>query len=306
MFELSRSGKDVEALGLALQLRREFPEQPAEINYFVAAIYARMGQPAKTMETLESGLEVGLGWSEAILRRSPSLMGLQEDPRFKAIVTMSAARMRALEAATGVELDIVAPEPVDSDATLLMPLHGAGDTLEEFAPYWRPATNADLVVCVPQSSERRSTDTFWWGPLEGFDKEKSEADLTFAFERVREQHACSRVVFGGYSQGAVMAVTLALQQRPFPSLGFICVGPATPNLQPLLPLMEPAAARGLRGWILAGELEPGLEQIVRLQHELTLRGVACHLEVVPQLGHEFPEDFATRLPSAIDFVLRTS
>jgi predicted esterase len=114
------------------------------------------------------------------------------------------------------------------------------------------------------------------------------------------------VVFGGYSQGAVMAVTLALQQRPFPSLGFICVGPATPNLQPLLPLMEPAAARGLRGWILAGELEPGLEQIVRLQHELTLRGVACHLEVVPQLGHEFPEDFATRLPSAIDFVLRTS
>jgi hypothetical protein len=70
--------------------------------------------------------------------------------------------------------------------------------------------------------------------------------------------------------------------------------------------MEPAAARGLRGWILAGELEPGLEQIVRLHHELTLRGVACHLEVAPQLGHEFPEDFATRLPSAIDFVLGTS
>jgi len=306
MFELSRGGKDAEALALALQIRREFPGQPAEINYFVAALYARLGQPMKTMETLESGLEVGLGWNEAILRRSPSLTGLQEDPRFKAIVMKSAARMRALEASTRVELDIVAPEPVDANAPLLMPLHGGGDTLEEFTPYWRPAANAGMVVCIPQSSQRRSTDTFWWGPLDTFDKGRSEADLTFALKGVREQYACSRVVFGGYSQGAIMAVTLALQQRPFPSLGFICVGPAMPNLQPILPLMAPAAARGLRGWILAGELEPGLEQIVRLHQELTLHDVACDLEVVPQLGHEFPEDFATRLPRAIDFVLGTS
>jgi predicted esterase len=306
MFELSRSGKDAEALALALLIRREFPDQPAETSYFVAALYARMGQPTKTMETLESGLEIGLGWHEAILRRSPSLAGLQEDPRFKAIVTKSDARMRALEAATRVELDIVTPDSVAADAPLLMPFHGGGDTLEEFAPYWRAAATAGIVVCIPQSSQRRSTDTFWWGPLEGFDKERSEADLAFAFERVREQHACSRVVFGGYSQGAIMAVTLALQQRPFPSLGFICVGPATPNLRPLLPLMEPAAARGLRGWILAGEQEPGLKDIVRLHDELRLHGVACHLEVVAGLGHEFPLDFETRLVSAVGFVLSGS
>jgi predicted esterase len=306
LFELSRSGKNDEALGLALEIRRDFPDKPAETNYLLAALYARMGQPVRTVEIFESALEAGMGWNEAVLRESPSLAGLQEDPRFKAIVRESAARVRALEAASDVELDTVAPERVDDSALILMPLHGGADRIEEFAPYWRPASNAGVVVCTPQSSQRRSTDTFWWGPpFDGFDQERSEADVTFAFEKVRREFGCSQVIFGGFSQGAVLAVTLALQQRPVPSRGFICVGPGISNLEPLLPLMDPAAARGLRGWIVAGELEPGLQQIVRLHHELTSHGVASHLEVVPGLGHEFPPDFGTILLSAVDFVLRS-
>jgi hypothetical protein len=67
--------------------------------------------------------------------------------------------------------------------------------------------------------------------------------------------------------------------------------------------MEPAAARGLRGWILAGEKERGLELITRLGHELTSRGVPIKLDVVPDIGHEFPEDFGTRLQSGLTFLL---
>lgn len=303
ILELSAQEQDGQALALALRMREEFPEQPAETNYFVAVLFARTGQPLKTLETFEAGLDAGMGWNETLLRTSRSLAALREHPRFTAIVERSNARIRALEATTAVELDIVPPARADRDNPLLLPLHGGGDTLAEFAPHWHGAASAGMVVCVPQSSQRRSTDTFWWGPGETFDQQRSEADLTVAFEQVRKKYRINRVVLAGYSQGAVLAVTLALQQRPFPSVGFIGVGPGTSNLDPLLPLMGPAAAGGLRGWILAGEREPGVERIVRLHDELTSRGVPCQLDVVPGLGHELPDDFASRLSSAIRFVL---
>jgi predicted esterase len=305
LFELRHQGKDAEALGLALRMRDQFPEQPAEINYFVAIFYAWTGQSAMTFETFESALDEGMAWNEDLLRRSPSLQSLQEHPRFKQMVTRSEARMQALQARTAVELVIAAPAHAGPTTPLLMPFHGGADTLEEFAPQWQAATSAGMIVCVPQSSQRRSTDTFWWGPGDSFDQERSEADIQFAYEKLRRDHGFGRgrVVLGGYSQGAVMGVTLALQQRPFPSIGFICVGPGTSNLEPLLPLMQPAAARGLRGWILGGEREPSLEHVERLHRELILHGLACQLDVVPALGHEFPDDFPTRLASAIHFVL---
>jgi len=302
--QASRQEKDDQALGLALRIRDDFPEQPAETNYLVAVLYARTAQPLKTLETFESGLDEGMAWNEALLRRSPSLASIQPDPRFKVIVERSDARLRALETTTTVELAIAAPPNPNPMTPLLMPLHGGADTLEEFAPFWLPASSAGIVVCVPQSSQRRTTETFWWGVGETFDQERSEADLTFAYGRaLREWGGAGPVVFGGYSQGAVMAVTFALQQRPFSSRGFICVAPGTSKLEPLVPLMEPAADRGVHGWILAGEQDPSPEQIIRLHQELTAHGVPCGLEIEPGLGHEFPADFASRLPSAIHFVL---
>ncbi len=303
MFELSGQGKDDDALALAIRMRDEFTERPAETNYLVATLYARTGHPSKTIETFESALEAGMAWNEALLRRSPSLASLQEHPRFEAIVTRSGDRIRTLEATTAVRLDIVAPAQPGPANPLLIPFHGSGDTLADFAPYWRSASAAGIVVCIPQSSQRRSTDTFWWGAHEAFDQRRSEADIRFAYEQVCGKYRIDRVVMGGFSQGAVVAVTLALQQRPFPSVGFVSVGPAMSNPEPLLPLMEPAAARGLRGWILAGEQEYGLGQVLRLHKELTAHGIQCQLEVVPDLGHEFPDDFPSRLSAAIRFVL---
>lgn len=303
MFQLSGQGKDDDALALAIRMRDEFTEWPAETNYLVAVLFARTGQPSRSLETFESALDAGMAWNDALLRWSPSLAPLQEEPRFRAIVTRSGARIKALEATTAVRVDIVAPAQGGPTYPLLLPLHGGGDALDEFAPHWHSASDAGVVLCVPQSSQRRSTDTFWWGLGETFDQQRSEADIRLAYEQVCGRFRIDRVVLGGFSQGAVMAVTLALQQRPFPSVGFICVGPGTSNLEPLLPLMEAAAARGLRGWILAGEQESRLEQVLRLHKELTARGILCHMEVVPGIGHEFPDDFRNRLTSAIPTVL---
>jgi predicted esterase len=307
---LSNQGRDREALPLALGVRERFPEQAAETIYSIACLYARTNQPEEALATLEAALNAGVAWHKAVLLRSPSLAPLHDAPRWRTILSRSEDRMREQENSDRPEVLIMPPQQSGSQTPLLMALHGGADRMEEFAPYWQSATGLGILLLVPRSSQRRSSDNFWWGPWWGpqgpFDQERAEADVLTAYDQARREQSFDghRVVLGGFSQGANMAITLALRQRPFESAGFICVGSGIDDLTALNPLMEPAAARGLRGWMLAGEREESLASVRNLHRELTRSGIACQLDLVPGLGHEFPEDFDIRLAEAIRFIFQ--
>ena len=308
LLDLSAAKRDNDALALAVEIAKRFPEQAAESSYLLACSYVRAGHDEEALHTLEAALERGKFWHDSLLRWSPSLQPLGDLPRFRRILARSKAMMASLEATTRVSVKVFTPKAgrITTESPLLLPLHGGADIPGEHDAYWAAATDVAVMVAVAQSSQRRSSDTFWWGgPGEPFDRERSERDVKTAYDEVRTTFPfdVTRVVLAGFSQGAILAVTLALQNQPFPVRGFACVGPGIEDLEPLLPLMEPAAARGLRAWILAGERERGLELITRLGDALASRGVPCQLDVVSGVGHEFPPDFHARLQSGLSFVL---
>jgi acetyl esterase/lipase len=308
LLDLSAAKKDDDALALAIDIAERFPEQAAEASYLLACAYNRAARPEEALHTLEASLDRGNCWHDSLLLWSPSLKSLRDLARFHEILARSKAMMDALAADTRVGVTVFPPKvsPMATPPPLFLPLHGGADIPGEHDGYWAAATGLGVLVAIAQSSQRRSSDTFWWGgPGEPFDHERSERDVRAVYDEVSATSAfdVGRVALGGFSQGAVLAVTLALKNQPFPVRGFACVGPGIENLEPLLPLMEPAAARGLRAWILAGENERGLELITRLGHELVSHGVPCRLDVVSGLGHEFPEDFGTRIQSGLNFVL---
>jgi acetyl esterase/lipase len=109
--------------------------------------------------------------------------------------------------------------------------------------------------------------------------------------------------FAGFSAGAGLAVTIALTGRPFEVRGAIAVGPSGRDAEDRREAMGEAAARGTRLWLLIGENDSVRDQTERLCEELHEAGVEYHLDVVPHLGHAFPEDFDRRLLEALDFVL---
>jgi len=307
LFELAATKKDNDALALAMEIAERFPEQAAESSYLLACTQNRAGRAEQALRTLEAALDRGSCWQESLLLWSPSLKSLQNRPRFHEVLARSKTMMDALEAGTRVSVAMFPPQTVEgADAPpLLLPLHGGADIPGAHDAYWAAAAELGVLVAVPRSSQRRTSDTFWWGaPHEPFDRERSEPDVQAAYDEVGATYAfdIARVLLGGFSQGAVLAVSLALENRPFPVHGFACVGPGIEDLESLRPLMEPAAARGLRGWMLAGERERGLGLITRLNQELTSHGVACRLDVVPGIGHEFPDDFGGRLHSGLHFV----
>jgi predicted esterase len=307
LFDLSAANRDADALALAMEIVERFPEQSAESSYLLACAYNRVGQEDEALRALELALDRGSCWNQSLLLWSPSLKPLQNRPRFDRILDRSKTIIEALEAVTRVGVAVFPPQAVETalPPPLLLSLHGGADIPGEHDGYWAAAAGRGVLVAVAQSSQRRSSDTFWWGgPPEPFDHARSEQDVHGAYDEVRARCAFdgARVVLGGFSQGAVLAVTLALQNRPFPINGFACVGPGVEAMEPLVPLMEPAGARGLRGWILAGETERGLGLVTRLSDTLNAHGVPCQLEVLPGIGHEFPDDFGARLQSGLHFV----
>ena len=308
LLDLSAAHRDNDALALAIQIAERFPEQPAESSYLLACAHNRAGNEQQALHTLETALDGGNCWHDSLLLWSPSLKPLRNLPRFHAILARSKACMDKLEAGTRVSVTVLPPR-VGQTATappLFLPLHGGADLPGELDEYWAAATSVGALVAVAQSSQRRSSDTYWWGGPNGpFDHERSKRDVKTAYDEVDAtcDFDATRVVLGGFSQGAVLAVSLALENEPFPVQGFACVGPGIEDVEPLLPLMEPAAARGVRAWILAGERERGLKLIKRLGEELISHGVPCQLDVVPGIGHEFPEDFGSRIQSGLRFVL---
>ena len=306
LVSLAMAKRDDEAVVVALEIVKGYPELPAESSYLLACAYNGAGRYVEALHTLETALDRGACWHESLLLSSPGLKPLRDQQQFHRIVARSKIMLDALPASSPAGA-VFSPERIETaGAPLFLPLHGGGDIPGGHDEHWAAAVGIGVLVAIPRSSQRRSSDMFWWGnPLQPFDIERCGRDIQAAYDQVGTRHGFdrTRVVLGGFSQGASLAVTLALHNRPFPIRGFTCVGPGMESIEALIPLMEPAAARGLRGWILAGERERGLELITRLSDALTFHGIACQLEVVPGLGHEFPHDFGSRLQSGLGSVL---
>jgi acetyl esterase/lipase len=92
---------------------------------------------------------------------------------------------------------------------------------------------------------------------------------------------------------------LSLAGTVVPARGFVAVVPGFSDAGPLLEHARDGSARGVRGRILAGELDPSRDLAVELSRNLNERGVNCRIEVVPGLEHDFPHDFESRLPELL-------
>ncbi len=76
-----------EALTLAMEGVRRFPEQAGRIYYWMATVYVRLGQHDNAIRVLERGVSEGHWWDEDLLLEDPSFSHFHDCHDFKALLS---------------------------------------------------------------------------------------------------------------------------------------------------------------------------------------------------------------------------
>jgi predicted esterase len=288
------------ALQLVQSATPHFPDHADRLHYWQACLACRLGQLEQSLATLEAALAQGLWWAPEMLRHDPDLAPLQDHPAFRTIVLACTEHLRAAQAGAVVTVDVHRPERPRASSPLLIALHWRLRDPAEFAARWLPAVQYGVTVAVPRSTQQLGMRAFGWD-----DSVRAVRDVATAYALVQETETLTptAVILAGASQGATLAARLALQGQDVSGTGFIAVVPAITHPADLPEEFAAARERGVRGWILTGEYDAGRAAAEAFHARLTAGGVPCHLEVVAGLGHDFPQDFVTRLPAALAFVL---
>jgi dienelactone hydrolase len=256
-------------------------ERPDWEWYLQASELVAAGRLDDAESRIKTAFQAGHLWRVSLLA-APPLEPLRGRAGFEALAAEATRRVEALHLEP--KLLVASASGRSGVAPMVMVLHGARGTGAEELERWRPATELGYIVAAAQSSQPTTADTFCWDPP----RERILHDLG-AIAKMLPPHG--RIVMAGFSQGAWIALNQALEGRLFIAGSVVMVAPfAGPDAN------LPPAWRRLKVFIVVGEHDTYREPVERLARRLQERGHHVSIEVVPGLGHGYPEDFASRLP----------
>jgi hypothetical protein len=300
VFALYADGRFAEIPELQDGAVDRFPNWRSRITYWQACIDSLLGEPERALERLLRGADEGMFWPENSLHTDPDLAAARAvagyDQMVKAV--RRSAERGNVNRPEKPEVLLFAPKagPVRG---LLIGLHMYARSAAESVQHWRPATEEGLVVAVPESTQVGGDGEPAWA-----DPAITARDVRLAREEALNRHpdAAAATVLGGASQGGGRAAAMALTGDPFPCRGLVAVVSAYPDVPDVATAARDAGAHGLRAYLLTGDRDTTRDQVTHLYDDLVAGGVPARQDVVPDLGHEFPDDFPVRLRHAIGFI----
>ena len=291
------------AYDLITEAAPRFPEEGiSTINWRYCAA-ALLNKPDLAIEIFQEGIEAGVWWTEEYLRSDEDLKSLQDLPEFNRIVAES-DKLHQAAAAGAKPLALTLPLPAQASDPLpvLLALHGNTQNADNSVTFWESAVEHGWLTVLPQSSQLFFTDSYVWDDLEFGAKEIKDH-----YNELTEKHQIDseQIVVSGFSKGGEMAIWFALMEM-LPVAGFISVNPGGPfiaDIDKWLPLIDNCKRlKEMRGFFVAGENDPNVEQISALSELFVSKGMACELVIAPSIAHDFPEDFNEKLANALQYI----
>jgi dienelactone hydrolase len=294
------------ALELATEQTPHFPDQFPLLFYWRICMAARIGQYGLALHILDEMLDNGFWYSETLLRKSPSLLPMQELIEFEARLTRNRLLQNEEQAQLFPLLTLrsagrcsFGQEP----CPLLICLHANGSTAQDSVDFWRAAASAGWLVAIPQS-----TQAMWKGAYLWDDREISERELVKHHQALVEKYAVDpkRVALAGHLMGGELAIWLAIKGI-IPAEGFIAIGPGGPLMEDVenwTAMLREIPNRKLRGYLIMGQEDHSVpqENIRILADILNEAGIPTDLEEIPGLSRDYSIEYEDSLLRGLNFI----
>lgn len=298
MFRLYSASNFKEALVVAEALAAEFPEETASTDFWRICLLNVSGETQSALDAMQKSISAGMWWSETQLRVDTDLASLQGNAEFERMVTICQERQSAAHADAKPGLLVFEPQG-EGPHPLLIALHGRSSSPEHDLARWESVVPDGWLLAMPQSSQLGSPNSYVWD-----DNEKSMSEIAIHYQSLLETYHIdtSRVVLGGFSQGAALALQLTLDGR-IPARGFLAISLGGGNQENLEESAKSASKRGTRGYMVVGGRDFRFEMLKDIYNTLSACQIACVFEEHPSMAHEFPVDFDQTLQKAFAFLI---
>jgi len=283
---------------LAAESIHRFPQEVDEFVYLRMCAATRLGRIPQALQWMKEVLEAGGWYSDFLLRKSPSFEPLQGIPEFEQLVKVSLKQQEA-DQKKEPEHYILTPESGDSPWPLFLSLHGNSHSSDWESQYWRSLVSRGWLLAMVESSLGHWKGGYIWD-----DGEQARQDLEGCFRSLSPRYPLdfNKVILGGFSYGGQRAIEHAIKGT-VGALGFLVLGPYLPEMDQWSALLDERIPKGLRGYIITGELDESRTNSLALASLLRDRGIACEVEDVPGEGHWFPLVFDSCLSRGLSFLL---
>jgi predicted esterase len=189
---------------------------------------------------------------------------------------------------------------------LFIALHGHGMcNNKEFSRYWKPDAflAQNFIFAYVQSSQVICKNGYGW--LDS--AETSRRDIKECYDRIAKKYSIDdgSILIGGFSGGAITSVDFTLSNI-IPIRGFIALCPEIKPEAFTKENVEVAAARGVRGVFMEGELVLPIKCEEEMLDAFKEAGLSCKYYVNKGKGHEAPNDLDDKLKMALEYILKAN
>ena len=285
--------------------RDDFPDFRITVDYYRACAYARLEQNEETFHILNALAADDLWLSEVLLRQSPSFQPLQGENEFEALIEshQKAFELDPNAGSKAQKITIHEPKGTAPYSTMFF-MHGNGSYTEAEMYNWEPMVGKGWLVAGASSTQRMMAgrNSFW---THEYGEERLISHVKDLIDSNKSDPA--RIVVGGFSMGAEVALVQALKQN-VPIKGFILVAPGGTHLkgeiETLKELITSSRGDHLKGAILMSEDDPLIEHsAIRLTADtLNQHNIDCQLVIYSGSGHVYPDDFDVKLDELLTFI----
>jgi predicted esterase len=297
---LSKQGKFIEAAELLEETVARFPSARPQTAFQTAVFYVMTGNPHKAMDVLESAQKEKIPFP--IWPGAMPMAKLQGEPRFKKIVEANSQLQAELSAAAKPDVFVQTPAGYSESNSypLFLVLHHWNAAAAGFSRFWQSKRAAKkYITAYVQSSQVVGPGTFGWS-----DFNKGKEDIKAVYDQIVEKYPIdiSHVVVGGFSQGGMLAVHIALAEV-LPAAGFVVLQPGgdTPGILKS-EYIKKAAERGLCGTLITGAADRYYKQQREMNTTFQNAGLDLRFIAKPGLGHGMPKGLPRLINAALKHI----